>query len=527
MQQSNHVGAWLAVGAIAALSACSAERGSLGQPAPVSVRVMTFNVEYGGTGVDFDKVTEAVQLANADIVALEEPYGNARRLAEALGWPYASTRTDVISRYPLLDPPDADGRYVWAEVEPGQVVAVANVHLPSDPYGPYFTANCPPSALMQLERETRLPAIAPVIERLSPLAAEGLPVFLLGDFNAPSHRDWTEQTLLARPQLVYPMEWPVSVAVEAAGFVDSYRAVYPDPAAKPGLTWWANRPNIEDEFPASDPLDRIDLVYSAGPAQTRASQIIGEVGAADVDVSVSPWPSDHRAVVSEFVVTPAWAPPFISVDARLLTVGEPLLVRAGGDRSARQVTLQLASSVPPEPPLLGIDLSAGSVSEVLEVPTLGLEPGAYEVRLVSEGGGISSRAPVWLQAEGSLPRLVTDAPRYRSGEPIGVSWQGAPGNRWDWVGVYRAPADPSVDEYLVWGYLDAQVEGRLLLDERAQGGSWPLEPGSYEALLLLYDAYDVAARTTFEVTEGEAPGAEPAAPSEPAWDAECTTAVAP
>lgn len=513
----------VAVGAALLGLGCTAGHDEAPATKSVSVRVMEFNVEYGGTLVDFDKVVEAVRLANADIVALEEPYGNARRLAEALGWEHASARTDVISRYPLLDPPGADGRYIWAELRPGQVAAIANVHLPSDPYGPYFSRVCPPEALIRLERETRLPAIAPLLERLQPLVARGVPVFLLGDFNAPSHRDWITPELQARPQIAYPLAWPVSLAVEAAGFTDSYRAVYPDAVEHPGLTWWAARPNIEDEFPATDPLDRIDFIYGAN-AEAVSSQVIGEAGA-DVDVSVSPWPSDHRALVSEFVVRPSVVPAYVSVERRLSSVGESVPVRVGGAPEARFLSLVPAGAPASAPELLRLELRGALGSERLDVPTHGLLPGAYELRLISGGTTIAARAPLWIQEQGGTPGIVVDAETYASGEPIGVRWFDAPGNRWDWVGIYRAPADPSSDDYLVWSHLGARVEGALTLDQRAPGGAWPLEAGSYEALLLLYDAYDVAARTSFEISAEPRP--VPAPPANGAtWDAACRSAVA-
>jgi exodeoxyribonuclease-3 len=58
-------------------------------------------------------------------------------------------------------------------------------------------------------------------------------VFLTGDFNAPSWRDWTPEMVGERFQIRYAVKWPVSVAVEGTGFVDSYRQVYPNPSVIP------------------------------------------------------------------------------------------------------------------------------------------------------------------------------------------------------------------------------------------------------------------------------------------------------
>ena len=106
--------------------------------APTEVRVMTFNIWLGGDVVDSGSVIRAIQGAHADIVGLQEAEGNTRKIAQALGWPYWSDRLHVVSRYPLIDPPVARGEYVLAQISPGRVFALANVHLTSDPYGPYL-----------------------------------------------------------------------------------------------------------------------------------------------------------------------------------------------------------------------------------------------------------------------------------------------------------------------------------------------------------------------------------------------------
>ena len=69
---------------------------------------MTFNIEYGGQVIDFDKVVEAVVKADADVVGLNEAYSRAKLVAAQAGYPYVSTRLDLISKYPILDPPGAE-----------------------------------------------------------------------------------------------------------------------------------------------------------------------------------------------------------------------------------------------------------------------------------------------------------------------------------------------------------------------------------------------------------------------------------
>ena len=63
---------------------------------PAHLRVMEFNIEYGGTVVSFDSIVEAVRAADADVVAIEEGQGNVPRLARALGYPYYDVRLQVL-----------------------------------------------------------------------------------------------------------------------------------------------------------------------------------------------------------------------------------------------------------------------------------------------------------------------------------------------------------------------------------------------------------------------------------------------
>ena len=281
---------------------------------------MDFNIEYGGTTIDFAKIVEAIQKADPDVVALEEAEGNTGKVAEALGWPYHSDRTQLVSKLPIIDPPGARGRYSFIEVRPGEVVAVSNVHLPSDPYGPYDVRDGKSAAdVAKLEEATRMPMLQERLDVLPDLVERDIPTFLTGDFNSPSHLDWTEAAVGLRPQVKYAMAWPVSTAIAAAGFRDSYRELHPDPVADPGLTWWAARPVVDDYPAPTEPQDRIDVIYAAGPSTTDDIRIVGEQGGPQVDIEVDPWGTDHRGVVGTFTVDPGEPPPLVAVDDRLVT----------------------------------------------------------------------------------------------------------------------------------------------------------------------------------------------------------------
>ena len=176
--------------------------------AECSLSVMSLNIFYGGDDYDLAsgdwcavadgcprglrKLARIVKRSGADVVGLQEAERNTKALARLLGW-HADPRAQVISRFPLLRPVGGQGLYTFVEPVPGRIVAVANTHLPSTPYGPYRVQHGASRAkVLALERRLRVPALAHVLRVLPRLAARGIPVFLTGDFNSPSHLDWTQ-----------------------------------------------------------------------------------------------------------------------------------------------------------------------------------------------------------------------------------------------------------------------------------------------------------------------------------------------
>jgi hypothetical protein len=208
--------------------------------------VMTYNIENGGAQVDFSKTVEAIRESGADVVGIQEAWGNTARLAEAVGWKYYDQRQ----------------------------------HL---------------------------------------------------------------------------MVWPTTKFIEDKGLIDSFRQTHPNPERNPIDTWPSGRPFVENTIdgfnPSKDDLpDRVDFIFTGGPSKIIDSRIIGEPEYKGSDIHVTPWPSDHRAVVSRFGVTPAPVPakdltppsariaegkPEISVSKDTLHRGEELVItwrNAPGDR---------------------------------------------------------------------------------------------------------------------------------------------------------------------------------------------------
>jgi endonuclease/exonuclease/phosphatase family metal-dependent hydrolase len=453
--------------------------------------VMTFNVWYGGAQVEFDRIGNAIRAAGADVVGVQEPEGNLRRIADAAGMTYTDETLHLISHYPIYAVERGGVRFAYVAVGPGRVVAIGNVHLPSSPYGPELVRDGKSAEqVLRNERATRLGEIRTYIGPLSRQARAGVPTFLTGDFNTPSHLDWTPEVAAVRPQVKYPLRWPVSAALESAGFRDSYREIFPDPVARPGLTWTAGTP--PPRVRRRETLDRIDWVTVNGPATTLSSRLVGEPGGPDVDVGV-PWGSDHRAVASTFDVNAAPAPPLAHAEPRVVRRGTPVTIRYAGARGpAKRIGIMAAHR---RRPLIALPITDTSDHRAAFFGTAGLRPGVYRAALLSHGRVIAS-SRFWVLARDAEPRIRTTRRVYAPGQPIGLRWSGMPGNKFDWVGIFKAGRTLDVYGYLGFGYLGALPSGRATMTTDDLG---TLAPGRYVAGLFLDDGYSLLARTSFRV----------------------------
>ena len=465
---------------------------------PIVLRVMTFNIWYGATPTDgLDEVIEAIELAGADVVGMQEPYARLRRIADALGF-YVSPRMHVISRYPILEPAGSDGEFAYLMLEPGGVAAIANTHLPCCPYTPYRIVNrgMQRDAALAQENNTRVRRVSKHVDALEPVLAAGVPTFFTGDFNTPSWRDWTAEAVEARG-LPYPIRWPVSLAMEDAGFVDSYRSVHPDPVADPGFTWTPGYP-APFVYPW-DVHDRIDFVWAAGPAVALESSVVGEV-AANADIVVTPWPTDHRGVVSTFEVTPAEPPLLVAASGERSRVGAPLDVTfhsLGG--AGEHVALVDAVSGTPvsELPVGPPPTTDGTVT----MDTAGLAQGPYEILLLDGADAELARDTVVLVDDGQLPVLTLADETLEGDQELEVAWTFAPGNRFDWFGIFRAGLSAKTGTIKAWRYLDGAVDGTTTMGANVRGAaSWPLPAGDYELHLCLDDSYRCRVAVTFSVS---------------------------
>ncbi|MEP7059311.1 MAG: endonuclease/exonuclease/phosphatase family protein [Actinomycetota bacterium] len=473
----------------------------------ISLKVLTFNTggdEWAGNyhKPDSPKITAAIKdvlrvirASHADIVGVQEPFGEMRLMADKLGW-YASSRLYILSRYPIIEPPGANGYVGYVEVAPGKVVAFADTHLPSYPSGfRKITTGHPRAQVMHIERRTRLRYIRPWLHQVSPLVSAGVPMFFTGDFNSSSWRDWTPAVVRANPRFNYPFRWPLSLAMEHMGFRDSYRQVHPDPLTFPGTTWISPYLDLKPVINPSHLLFRMDFIWNAGAVQTKNVETIGAPHTPDVTVPMKPWPSDHRAVLGTFTVRPVSPPPLVSVADTRVTQGAQIEVTY--HRSGPGDTIELL----PAGDDVGAPIDskpAASLDGSVEFETGSLTPGDFDVALVS-GGSDAGRVRVSVVPPDATPTLTTPHPIVTQGHRIRIAWKNGYGNRNDWLGVYRTNAsNPKVDYYLAWRYVRARVNGALWIGPESHT-SWPLGPGQWTVRYCIDDGYACQGSVSFRI----------------------------
>ncbi|MGE3240538.1 MAG: endonuclease/exonuclease/phosphatase family protein [Pirellulales bacterium] len=277
-----------------------------GAQTTTSLRVMSYNIWLGGANAGpLSRTVGVIQTAQADIIGIQERGSNGQAIASALGYHYQSLggSTAIISRFPIVQTLTYG---VKVQLAPLQEAFVFDVHLAAYPYQPYdirdglITTEAQAIAAAQA---TRGAATTALVDNMSSALATGVPVFLTGDFNEPSHLDWTSEAAAAGMHFGMQVDWPASSAVVNAGLTDAFRELRPDEVADPAFTWTPGypAPNVPDD----EVFDRIDFVYYAGNGVTPSlAQTLGyNANDGSTDIAIQPYPSDHRAVVVEFDVS--------------------------------------------------------------------------------------------------------------------------------------------------------------------------------------------------------------------------------
>jgi len=316
-------------------------------------KVLQFNIWQEGTVVPdgYEGVIRQILESDADLITLSEVrnYKDTRfcdRIVKSLKdsgqtfYSFYSYDSGILSRFPIIDSTtvypcvDDHGSAYRALIDMnGQEVALYTTHLDYlnctyydiRGYDGSSWEKRPPmtdvdSILANNTLSLRDDGMKAILEKAKEDKAKNRIVIIGGDFNEPSHLDWTEETkdLYDHQGLVIP--WTVSTMLTDSGYIDAYREIYPDPLTHPGFTYPADCPGMDVKkltwAPESDERERIDFIYYSpfkglkltdalvwGPkGSIKNSQRIIEETQDRIEAGKGVWPTDHKAVLVTFTL---------------------------------------------------------------------------------------------------------------------------------------------------------------------------------------------------------------------------------
>ena len=242
-----------------------------------TVRVMSFNM-WG------QNCAQQIQSSGADIIGVQEAGNEAffNEIADQLGF-YRDYGTYTLSRWPITAVQGYGfGNAVTIRTPTGQTVYMFNIHTQAYPYAPYALPDT--KLALRQESQTQWPSVKTALSNMASYITTGKPLFFTGDFNCPSHLDYSN------------VAWKCSTECANSGLTDSYWHVNGPPGGHlwpsdwlyndSGITW--------TPMPEREPygkFDRIDFVYYAGTGVNSIASSTTNNG-----------PSDHRPVLSTFTI---------------------------------------------------------------------------------------------------------------------------------------------------------------------------------------------------------------------------------
>jgi endonuclease/exonuclease/phosphatase family metal-dependent hydrolase len=333
-------------------------------PAGPSVRVLQLNVWQEGTQVTggLAKIAAVILESEADVAAFSEVRNyddqdwTTKLVAELKSQApdvtfygeFAGGDVGLVSRFPIADTHvvfdqtgiDAGSIMAWSLQVPGAApVVVASAHLDYQHYALNWVRGYeggsgagwderPNSGALIHETDAEVllaynneswrdEAIADFVA-FGEALPEGSQLVLCGDFNEGSDLDWTERAKDEWGHYGAVIPWDNSLLLAASGFRDAYRAVYPHEVDHPGFTWPApaEGKTTTTWAPRADERDRIDFIYVpetgvvakdawvVGPSATFiGSEKVENPGQDKFLAADLPWPSDHKGVLVELVLS--------------------------------------------------------------------------------------------------------------------------------------------------------------------------------------------------------------------------------
>lgn len=339
----NHVIYWLAV-FICLLSGCGQKQ--------TEFTVMQFNIWQQGTIVEngFSGIIDNIVALEPDLITFSEVrnYKNVEFIPLLIGelekkgkkyYGNTSVSTGIISKYEIekqevvypLNKDRGSVLKVCVTIQ-GKPIVLYSAHLDWKNCSSYLPRGYDASNWHKLDTividvdsilrdnrmSFRLEEVKAIVNDARKEIDKGSLVLIGGDFNEPSHFDWQESTKDMRDHQGLIIDWDCSRLLEKEGYIDAFRAHYPDPVAYPGFTFPADTKGVDVKkltwAAEADERERIDFIYYRATHELTLTdiRIVGPSGNIlrgervdndSKDLFIEPtgvWPSDHKGLFATF-----------------------------------------------------------------------------------------------------------------------------------------------------------------------------------------------------------------------------------
>jgi endonuclease/exonuclease/phosphatase family metal-dependent hydrolase len=291
------------------------------------LRVLNWNVQEGANRFEQgpEKALKVIRDSGANLVLMQESEDIAGErpnlgpwLASQLGWQAyqrIGTQLCILTKFEIAETfSHPDWNAIGARIKaPGLEFIAWSCWLDYHCYLPDYWHAKPDASPAELlacetihsERAKQTHALIARLKKLRHLDGS-LPLLVGGDWNSPSHLDYGAETQHLHRKLTLSL--PSSLALEQAGFTDTFRAIHPSALKTPGSTW-SPLYRMEPHTRKPLPMDRIDRLYlrASRLKPISAKTFPQHLEGTRVRHAQRLFPSDHAAVLTVLRQVPAAA----------------------------------------------------------------------------------------------------------------------------------------------------------------------------------------------------------------------------
>lgn len=261
-------------------------------------------------------ITKVIEKSGADIVCLQEYLHNDRWIEKAMEqltseeWylRICPRNCAILSKYPIQD--HGNIYLTPVEIKDDLVIYMISGHMNVNYFLPYLLGSKSVDEACDLVIKSNQDMNwKHIISEATNAVNRGQSVIIAGDFNEPSHLDYTPKVVKKGIVPATGLRGLMSnILIDSLGYKDSWvehrKQTGKDECSLRGFTWspttWNYKKIWDDQ--------RIDFIYyHSDVISCMEAKLVGEtpnikIDGDNVEVQLNPWPSDHRGVLAIFKI---------------------------------------------------------------------------------------------------------------------------------------------------------------------------------------------------------------------------------